>query len=88
MTVRGKIKTINIKIRQNKAQYDYETARISALTPGNIDKYEFLKGQEILPEKGVLKKAATIKKFECLTLGSEVKKQADIAKKRYQGLSI
>ena len=81
MTVRGKIKTINIKIRQNKAQYDYETARISALTPGNIDKYEFLTGQEILPEKGVLKKAATIKKFECLTLGSELKKQADIAKK-------
>ena len=63
MTVRGKIKTINIKIRQNKAQYDYETARISALTPGNIDKYEFLTGQEILPEKGVLKKAATIKKI-------------------------
>ena len=88
MTVRGKIKTINIKIRQNKAQYDYETARISALTPGNIDKYEFLTGQEILPEKGVLKKAATIKKFECLTLGSELKKQADIAKKQYQGLSI
>ena len=43
--------TINDKIRDEKLQYDInkETAKISALSPGKIDKYEYLKGEEILP---------------------------------------
>ena len=38
MTVTEKIKTIDNKIEQNKAQYnlDKQTAKISALSPGNI----------------------------------------------------
>ena len=44
MSISEKIKTINNKIEQNKAQYDLDrqTAMISALSSGNISKYEFL----------------------------------------------
>ena len=47
------IKRINNKIEQNKAQYDLhrQTANISALSLGNISKYEFLTGTDVLPEK-------------------------------------
>ena len=53
MTVSEKIKVINNKIEQNKAQYDLDrqTAAISALSPGNVSKYEFLTGKDVLPEK-------------------------------------
>ena len=42
--------TIDDKIRNEKLQYDInkEAAKISALSPGKIDKYEYLKGEEIL----------------------------------------
>ena len=38
-------------IRDEKLQYDinWETARVSALSSGKIDKYEYLTGEEILP---------------------------------------
>ena len=47
-----KIKVINNKIEQNKAQYNLhrETAKISALSSGNVSKYEFLIGKDVLPE--------------------------------------
>ena len=43
--------TIDDNIRDEKMQYDInrETAKISALTSGTIYKYEFLKGEKILP---------------------------------------
>ena len=43
MSISEKIKTINNKIEQNKAQYnlDRQTATISALSSGNVGKYEF-----------------------------------------------
>ena len=47
---------------------------------GNVCKYEFLTGEDVLPEKGLLEKAATIKRFEYSPLGKELKKQTDIAK--------
>ena len=77
------IKTINNKIKQNKARYnlDRQTAKISALLSGNVCKYEFLTGKNDLPEKDLLKKAATMKRFEYSSLGKELKAQADIAKK-------
>ena len=82
MTVSEKIKTINNEIEQNKAQYslDRQTAKISGLSSGNVSKYEFLMCKNILPEKGLLEKAAGIKRFEYSPLGSELKKQTDIAK--------
>ena len=43
--------TINDQIRDEKLQYDSNTdnARISALSSGKIDKYEYLPDEEILP---------------------------------------
>ena len=60
MTDSEKIKTINKKIEQNKAQYDSDrqTAKISALSSGNVSKYEFLIGEDVLPENKLLEKAA------------------------------
>ena len=67
MTASEKIKTINKKIEQNKAQYnlDRQTAKISALSSGNVGKYEYFTGQDVLPEKYLLEKAPAIKRFEC-----------------------
>ena len=43
--------TIGDKIRDEKLQYDInrEAAKISSLSSGKIDKYEYLTGEEILP---------------------------------------
>ena len=43
--------TIDDQIRDEKLQYDInrEDAKISALSSGKIDKYEYPTGQEILP---------------------------------------
>ena len=43
--------TIEDQIRDEKLQYviNREAAEISALSSGKIDKYEYLKGEEILP---------------------------------------
>ena len=59
MTVNEKIKTIE----QKKAQHvlDRQTAKIFALSSGNIGKTEFLTGNDALREKGLLKKVAEAK---------------------------
>ena len=44
-------------------------------------------GKDVLPEKYLLVKAATMKRFENLLLSKELKEQTDIAKKQYQGLN-
>ena len=74
-TVSEKIKTIDTKIEQNKAQHNFhrQTATILALSSGNVSKYELLTGKDVLPEKDLLEKAATIKRFEFVPLGSELK---------------
>ena len=47
----NKIMTIGDQIRVEKLQYNInrEAAKISALSSGKIDKYEYLTGEEILP---------------------------------------
>ena len=60
------------------------SAKISALSSGNVDKHEFLTGKDVLQEKDFLEKAAIIKTFEYSALGSELKKQTDIAKDQYK----
>ena len=63
MIVSDKIKGINNKIKQNKAQcsLNRQTAKISALSSGNVSKYEFLTRKDILSEKDLLEKATAIK---------------------------
>ena len=43
--------TIEDKIKDEKLQYDInrEAAKISALSSGKIDKYQYLTGEEVLP---------------------------------------
>ena len=63
MSVSEKIKAINNKIKQSKTQYslDWQAAKISALSSGNVSKYEFLTGKDVLPKKFLLEKAPAIK---------------------------
>ena len=65
MTFSEKIKTIDNKIKQKKAQYnlDRQTAKISTLSSGKVVKWVFLAGQDILPVKRLLEKSGTIKRF-------------------------
>ena len=50
MSISEKIKAINNKIEQNKSQSDVDrqTAKLSALASGNVSKYEFLTGKDVL----------------------------------------
>ena len=86
MNISKKIKTIDKKIGQNKAQYNFnrETAIISTVSSGNVSKYQFLTGEDVLPEKFLLEKVATLKRFEYSPLGSGLKKQRSIAKDQYK----
>ena len=67
--------TIDHKIRDEKLQYDInrEAAKISALSSGKIDKYEYLTGEEILPsdQRRVIEQA----KFTYSPLGKTLEKQ-------------
>ena len=49
MTVTDQIKILNRKIMQNEAKYDLDrkTAKISALSFNNLDKYEYLPGEDL-----------------------------------------
>ena len=61
--------TIEDQIRDEKLQYhiNRETAKISALSSGKINKYEYLTGEEILPsnQQQIIEQA----KFSYLPLG-------------------
>ena len=68
--------TIEDQIKDEKLQYDInrEAAKISALTSGKIDKYEYLTGEEILPsnQQQIIQQA----KFTYSPLGKAFEKQA------------
>ena len=84
MSISEKTKTIDNKIEQNKTQYnlDRQTAKISALSSGNVNKYEFLTVKYVLPERGSLEKNAKMKRYEYSPLGKELKAQCDNSKKQ------
>ena len=67
--------TIEDKIKDEKLQYDIntETAKISALSSGKLDKYEFLTGEDILPsnQQQIIQQA----KFNYSPLGKAIEKQ-------------
>ena len=67
MTVIDQIKILNRKIKQNEAQYDLdrEAAKISALSSNNLDKYEYLAGEDLGLKPSIIEKA----KFEYSPLG-------------------
>ena len=49
MTITDQIKILNKKTMQNEAQYDLgrKAAKISALSSNNLDKYEYLTGENL-----------------------------------------
>ena len=71
MSISEKIKTYSNKIEESKAHddLDRQTGKISTLSSGNISTYEFLSGKDVLPEKDLLEKVATMKRLEYLPLG-------------------
>ena len=56
MTVTDQIKILNKKIMQNEAQCDLDikAAKISALSSNNLDKYEYLTGEDLGLKPGVI----------------------------------
>ena len=67
MTINEQIKILDNKIRSNQAQYDLDrqNAKISALSSGELDKYEHLTGEDLGYKPNVVQKA----KFEYSPLG-------------------
>ena len=61
MSISEKIKTIDNKIEQNKAQYnlDRQTAKISALSSENVSQYDFLTEKDVLVEKKLVTKSCS-----------------------------
>ena len=88
MSISDKIKAVKNKIEQNKPHYDLDrqTAKISALFSGNVNNYKFLTDKDVLLEKELLEKAATVRRFGYSPLDKELKAQTEIAKKKYQKL--
>ena len=83
MSITEKIKAINNKMEQNQAQYhlDRQTAKTSTFSSGNV-KYKFLTVKDVLPEKDLLEKAATRKRFEYSPLRKAFEKQTNVIKKQ------
>ena len=89
--------TIEDQIKDEKLQYDInkEAAKISALSSGKIDKYEYLTGEEILPsnQQQIIQQAKFTysplgKAFEkqIKTIEDQGKKQVDALKTSYKKL--
>ena len=84
--------TTDDKIKDEKLQYDInrETAKISALSSGKIDKYEYLTGEEILPpvQNRIIEQA----KFIYSPLGKasekEIKTIEEQGKKQIEALEV
>ena len=82
--------TIEDQVKDEKLQYgiNRQAAKVSALTSGKIDKYEFLTGEEILPsnQQQIIQQA----KFTYSPLGKAFEKQAktieDQGKKQVKGI--
>ena len=72
--------TIEDQIKDEKLQYDInrEAAKISALSSGKLDKYEYLTGEEILPsnKQQIIQQA----KFNYSPLGKALEKQVKTTK--------
>ena len=75
MTVTDQIKILDGKIVQNEAQYDLDkkTAEISALSSNNLEKYEYLTGEDLGLKPSTVEQA----KFEYSPLGKAFNKELE-----------
>ena len=80
MTITEQVKIHNDKIKANKAQYDLDkqAAKISALSSGELEKYEYLTGEDLGYKPDVVRNA----KFEYSTLGQVFNKGLDTSDKK------
>ena len=75
MTITDQIKILDRKITQNEAQYDLDrkAAEISALSSNNLDKYEYLTGEDLDLKPSTVERT----KFEYSSLGKIFNKSSD-----------
>ena len=75
MTITDQIKILDKIIFQNEAQYDLDrkAAKISALSSNNLDKYEYLTGEDLGLKPSTVEQA----KFEYSPLGKIFNKGLD-----------
>ena len=75
MIITDEIKILGRKIMQNEAQYDLDrkAAKISALSSNNLDKYEYLTGEDLGLKPSTVEQA----KFEYSPLGKIFNKGLD-----------
>ena len=80
MTLTEKVKTLDDKIKANKAQNDLdrEAAKISALSSGELEKYEYVTGEDLGYKPDVIQKA----RFEYSPLGKVFNKGLDESDKK------
>ena len=72
MALTEQVKILDDKIKANQAQYDFdrEAAKISALSSKELDKYEYLTGEDLRYKPDVIQRA----KVEYPPLGEAFKK--------------
>ena len=75
MTITDQIKILDKKIMQNEAQYDLDrkAAKTSALSSNNLNKCEYLTGEDL----GLKPSTAEQAKFEYSPLGKDFNKWLD-----------
>ena len=80
MTIKEQIKILDDKIKQNNADFDLyrQTAKVSALNSGKLDKYEYLTGEDLGYRPDPVQKA----KFEYSPLGEIFNKGLDPNQKK------
>ena len=80
MTIKEQVKILDDRIRANKAQYDLDrqAVKISALLSGELEKYEYLTGENLGYRPDVVQKA----KFEYSPLGQVFNKGLDVNDKK------
>ena len=84
MTITDQIKMLNRKIMQNEAQYDLDrkAAKISALSSNNLDKYEYLTGDDLDLKPSTIERT----KFEYSSLGKIFNMGLDKEEDKKEGL--
>ena len=75
MTLTEQVKILDNKIKANQAQYDLdrESAKISALSSGELKKYEYLTGEDLGYKPRLLEKI----KFQYSPLGEALKNNGE-----------
>ena len=70
-----KFVSLDNKIKRNKVQYnlDKNIAKIQALSLGNVSKYKFLTGKDVLPEKKLARRRCYNEKIWIFTFRQRIK---------------